>query len=80
MLKRIIFRLKLVLLAPRDKRPRLTAIDFVIFILIFMKNCLQCSAIHEFLEWLRTTGEPYKGFQKSSLIRFSRDWALSAGF
>ena len=31
-----------------------TGINFEIFILIFVKNCLYCDAINDFSVWLRT--------------------------
>ena len=36
-----------------------TSFDFMILILIFVENCLQYDAIHDFFsEWLRTSSNP----------------------
>ena len=54
-------RLKPVLLASRGRRWVLinkTGINFMIFILIFVKNCLQYYAIQDFSELLRTDSNP----------------------
>ena len=35
-----------------------TGINFIIFIFIFVENCLQYEAIYNFLVWLRTSSNP----------------------
>ena len=50
-------RLKPVLLSTKAQANK-TGIDFMIFILIFVENCLQYDAIHDFSVWLRTGSYP----------------------
>ena len=57
-LKRKIIKLIPVLLDPRGQRPRLTGIDIMTFILLFVENCLKYDTIHEFSVWLRTGFNP----------------------
>ena len=49
--------LKPVLLA-RDFGANITDINFMIFVLIFVENCLKYDAINDFSVWLRTGFNP----------------------